>query len=101
MKITRFKDLQAWKQARVLANKVYGATDLRKFVKDFILRAHLTHYSNQSRRDGMILVLKPDLYNPEGMAWFHEKNQCHPFGIDKTILNSIIVSLLRSFFCVR
>ena len=27
MKIARFEDLQAWQQARVLANLVYDATD--------------------------------------------------------------------------
>ena len=38
MKIHRFEDLQAWQQARVLANMVYDATDQGKFSKDFNLR---------------------------------------------------------------
>ena len=38
MKIQRFEDLQAWQQARVLANMVYDATDQGKFAKDFKLR---------------------------------------------------------------
>lgn len=38
MKITRFEDLQARQQARVLANLVYDATDLGNFAKDFKLR---------------------------------------------------------------
>lgn len=38
MKITRFEDLQAWQQARVLANLVYDATDQGNFARDFKLR---------------------------------------------------------------
>ncbi len=38
MKITRFEDLQAWQQGRVLANLVYDATDQGNFAKDFRLR---------------------------------------------------------------
>ncbi len=38
MKITRFEDLQAWQQARVLANLIYDATDQGSFAKDFKLR---------------------------------------------------------------
>ena len=38
MKITRFEDLQAWQQARSLANMVYDATDQGNFAKDFKLR---------------------------------------------------------------
>ena len=38
MKITRFENLQAWQQGRVLANLVYDATDQGGFVKDFKLR---------------------------------------------------------------
>ena len=38
MKIEKFEDLQAWQQARVLANLVYDATDLGNFAKDFKLR---------------------------------------------------------------
>ena len=38
MKITRFEDLQAWQQARVLANLVYDATDHGNFARDFDLR---------------------------------------------------------------
>ncbi len=38
MKVTRFEDLRAWQQARVLANLVYDATDQGNFVRDFKLR---------------------------------------------------------------
>jgi four helix bundle protein len=38
MKITRFEDLQAWQQARVLANLVYDAIDQGNFARDFKLR---------------------------------------------------------------
>src|SRR5262245_39280402 len=38
MKITRFEDLQAWQQARVLTNLVYEATDSGGFARDFKLR---------------------------------------------------------------
>ena len=38
MKVTRFEDLRAWQQARVLANLVYDATDQGSFVRDFELR---------------------------------------------------------------
>ena len=38
MKITRFEDLQAWQQARVLANLAYDATDQGNFARDFKLR---------------------------------------------------------------
>ena len=38
MKIQRFEDLQAWQQARVLANMVYEATGQGRFVKDYTLR---------------------------------------------------------------
>jgi len=38
MKITRFEDLQAWQQARVLANLVYDATEQGNFARDFKLR---------------------------------------------------------------
>ena len=38
MKIQRFEDLQAWQQARVLANMVYDAIEQGKFVRDYKLR---------------------------------------------------------------
>ncbi len=38
MKVTRFEDLRAWQQARVLANLVYDATDQGIFAHDFKLR---------------------------------------------------------------
>ena len=38
MKIQRFEDLQAWQQARVLANMVYDAAEQGRFVKDYKLR---------------------------------------------------------------
>ena len=38
MKIQRFEDLQAWQQARVLANMVYDAAEQGSFAKDFKLR---------------------------------------------------------------
>ena len=36
MKITRFEDLQAWQQARVLANLVYDATEAKKIINALI-----------------------------------------------------------------
>ncbi len=38
MRIERFEDIQAWQEARVLANLVYDATDNGTFAKDFGLR---------------------------------------------------------------
>jgi four helix bundle protein len=38
MKIQRFEDIQAWQEARVLANLVYDATNQDAFSKDFGLR---------------------------------------------------------------
>ena len=38
MKITRFEDLQAWQQARILVNMVYDAAEQGRFMKDFKLR---------------------------------------------------------------
>jgi four helix bundle protein len=38
MKVQRFEDLQAWQQARVLANMVYDAAEQGRFVKDYKLR---------------------------------------------------------------
>ncbi len=38
MKIERFEDVQGWKEARVLANLVYDATDKGPFAKDLGLR---------------------------------------------------------------
>lgn len=38
MKIQRFEDLQAWQQARVLANMVYDAAEQGRFAKDFKLK---------------------------------------------------------------
>jgi len=37
-KIERFEDVKAWKQARVLANIVYDATEVGTFARDFGLR---------------------------------------------------------------
>jgi four helix bundle protein len=41
MRITRFEDLQAWQQGRVLANLVYDATGRGNFAKDFKLRGQI------------------------------------------------------------
>ncbi len=38
MKIDRFEDVQAWQEARVLANLVYDATEVGAFARDFALR---------------------------------------------------------------
>ncbi len=38
MKIERFEDIQAWQEARMLANMVYDATDTGTFARDFALR---------------------------------------------------------------
>ncbi|MBX9578957.1 MAG: four helix bundle protein [Gemmataceae bacterium] len=42
-KIERFEDIEAWKKARVLSNRVYAATNAGGFARDFELR-------NQIRR---------------------------------------------------
>ncbi|HRR40181.1 MAG TPA: four helix bundle protein [Syntrophales bacterium] len=34
MKISRFEDLDCWREARVLVQKVYDATEINRFVKD-------------------------------------------------------------------
>ncbi len=38
VKIERFEDIQAWQEARTLANLIYDATDQGAFTKDFGLR---------------------------------------------------------------
>jgi four helix bundle protein len=38
MRIERFEDIQAWQEARVLANLVYDATEKGDFAKDIGLR---------------------------------------------------------------
>jgi four helix bundle protein len=38
MKITRFEDLDAWKEGRKLVNKIYGLSSGQKFSKDFSLK---------------------------------------------------------------
>jgi four helix bundle protein len=35
MKITRFEDIEAWKEARILTQEVYKVTDLSNFSKDW------------------------------------------------------------------
>ncbi len=43
MKITRFEDLECWKEARILVNIVYKAINLSvKFKKDYQLRNQVT-----------------------------------------------------------
>lgn len=37
-KVQRFEDLEVWKRARVLTNKVYDATNAGAFARDFALR---------------------------------------------------------------
>lgn len=37
-RISRFEDITAWKQARVLANRVYDLTSRGAFARDFALR---------------------------------------------------------------
>ncbi len=41
MKIQRFEDIEAWQQARVLANLVYDATENSKFARDVGLREQI------------------------------------------------------------
>ena len=38
MKIERFEDIQAWQEARVLANLIYDVTDKDAFAKDYGLK---------------------------------------------------------------
>ena len=38
MRIEKFEDIQAWQQARILANLVYDAADQGLFAKNFGLR---------------------------------------------------------------
>lgn len=45
MKITRFEDIEAWKEARKLVNKVYDLTDKKSFKKDFGLRDQIQRAS--------------------------------------------------------
>ena len=46
MKIERFEDIEAWKEARELVNTVYGITNNGKFTTDFDLK-------NQIRRSSV------------------------------------------------
>jgi four helix bundle protein len=48
-KIERFEDIEAWKRARVLTNKVYGITNSGSFARDFDLR-------NQIRRAAVSIM---------------------------------------------
>ena len=41
MKIERFEDIEAWKEARILVNIVYEATNLDSFKKDFTLASQM------------------------------------------------------------
>ena len=41
MKITRFEDVEAWKEARVLVSKVYESTGKEPFKKDWGLKDQL------------------------------------------------------------
>lgn len=41
MKVTRFEDLECWKEARVLVQKVYDATEFEKFRKDMRLAGQI------------------------------------------------------------
>ena len=41
MKATRFEDLECWKEARVLVQKVYDATEFERFRKDLRLAGQI------------------------------------------------------------
>ena len=41
MKVTRFEDLECWREARVLVQKVYDATEFEKFRKDMRLAGQI------------------------------------------------------------
>ena len=41
MKVTRFEDLECWKEARVLVQKVYDATEFERFQKDLRLAGQI------------------------------------------------------------
>ncbi len=41
MKVTRFEDLECWKEARVLVQKVYDATEFERFRKDLRLAGQI------------------------------------------------------------
>ena len=38
MRIERFEDIEAWKEARKLVNMIYGISDKQKFSRDFGLK---------------------------------------------------------------
>ncbi|MBK7107138.1 MAG: four helix bundle protein [Ignavibacteriae bacterium] len=38
MKIEKFEDIESWKEARILVNNIYNATNNNKFSKDFGLK---------------------------------------------------------------
>ena len=41
MKVTRFEDLECWKEARILVQKVYDATEFERFRKDLRLAGQI------------------------------------------------------------
>ena len=41
MKVTRFEDLECWKEARILVQKVYDSTEFERFRKDMRLAGQI------------------------------------------------------------
>lgn len=41
MKVTRFEDLECWKESRILVQKVYDATEFERFRKDMRLAGQI------------------------------------------------------------
>ncbi|HLT46181.1 MAG TPA: four helix bundle protein [Rubricoccaceae bacterium] len=44
-RIQQFEDIEAWQQARVLANRIYDATQAGSFERDFALRDQINRAS--------------------------------------------------------
>jgi four helix bundle protein len=45
VKIERFEDIEAWKQARILTNEIYTVSEIGKFSKDFSLKDQIRRAS--------------------------------------------------------
>jgi len=48
MKVTRFEDLDCWKEARILVQKVYNATENNKFGRDLRLAGQIQSAATSS-----------------------------------------------------
>jgi four helix bundle protein len=67
-KITRFEDLNCWKEARKLVKKIYQITEKGKFGKDYGLK-------DQSRRASVSIMTN----NAEGFSRFHRNDSVRFF----------------------